>query len=108
MGWNNIVIEGHCMYKYENGDNSFLNVPCSNKNPGFICADCICSDANDERCKYFGFLKARSCVVLTDHDGNEIDFESYYSDEHDEELWFKGEKEWSNKWQQIFKNMRSL
>lgn len=94
MNWRYMALEGYCLYDEED----YTNVPCSNRQKGVISLNCLECNNKKEICKYFGFKKARSCVILTDLDGNEIQHKSFESEEIDEDLWLKNEEKWSKIW----------
>lgn len=96
MGWRNIVLEGHCLNTQENFD----DVPCKNNEQGFVSFECLCGDKG--YCRYFAFSKARSCVVMTDHDGDEIKFDSFDCEETDRDIWKREEIRWKKAWLKIF------
>jgi len=103
VAWNHLVVEGYCSYEKE----VFQNVPCCNAKPGLTSILCL-SDGNENiQCPYFGCVKARSSVILTDEHGNDASCTTFWSDEVDENEYIKKEKEWLEHWKMIIDNDKS-
>jgi len=95
MGWKHLVVEGHCFFGIlETRD----NIPkCCKNGPGHVGIYCLDSEEGEyKRCKFFGYGKARSTLVLTDASGEEVTFDSFWSDDDrdNNDLWVKKENAW--------------
>lgn len=103
MGWNHLVIEGYCLFQTE--DNA-SKLPCSKSEHGNVGLHCLNYDQKEKLCPYFGFNKARSSLVLTSENGENVASKVFSSDENiaNEKEWLKAEKTWIRKWVQKLLN----
>ena len=99
MTWNHVVLEGFCSYENE----VFENVPCCKTKPGFTSVLCLGYDNDNVRCSYFAYTRARSCIVLTDDNGDDISCATFWCDETNNDEYIKRENEWLSRWENLIK-----
>jgi len=104
MSWNHVVLEGHCFYET---DKVFKDVPCCDLKPGFTSIVCL-SDSNGKQCSYFGYTKARSCIVLTNDEGLDVACDTFYIDEENEKEFIKKENKWISNWKNLIKKSKDV
>lgn len=100
MNWNHVVVEGYCLYE----DKVFENVACCKTKPGFTSILCLNAEDKNEKCSYFGCVRARSCVVLTDELGNDVACKTFECNEIDSAKYEEKEREWIECWEKDIEN----
>lgn len=101
MSWNHVVLEGFCFYENE----EFIDVPCCNTKPGFVSIECLC-DTNNQKCPFFGYTKARTCIVLTDDKGHDVACNTFWVDEPDNSKYIIEENEWIATWKKLIERSK--
>ncbi|MCP4181598.1 MAG: hypothetical protein GY756_27860 [bacterium] len=120
MSWNNIVVEGHCLLKFDvdldklnsaikdyiqkNGKVPPKCCKYSGERVGSFCLKYI--EEENVYCPFFAFVTAKSSVILTNNIGEEAASDSFWIDNNlknqnanEWEIeWAKQEKEWIMKW----------
>lgn len=98
MGWKHIVLEAFCLLG-SNQENE-QNPECCKDGPGGLGFHCIQSNDAGKICSFFRFGKARSTIVVTNEDGDEVSFQSFSSDDdiENESVWLQKESEWISNW----------
>jgi hypothetical protein len=98
MGWSHIVLEAYCLFDYSEDKDKKIPSYCISCEVGRHCLNI--NNKNSQFCPFFGFSPARSTVVLTDIDGDDIACTGFYleDDSIDENEWLKREKKWLRKW----------
>lgn len=92
MNWSHILIEGFCLF--DTDSDSVVPSCCINGlgNTGINCL--LSKETEKSMCPYFGFQEAKSTILLTNNIGVSIEFDSFDSDELDENEWRKKELDW--------------
>ena len=97
MGWKHVVIEGYCLYK-----DTDLGAPkCCLNGTNNIGLHCLGYDEKEHKyCPFFAYGTARTSVVLTGADGDEVAYSSFSSDENlsNEKKWLEEEQKWIEHW----------
>jgi hypothetical protein len=96
MTWRYLLLEGYCLCE----NLSDVSLRCHKYSAGKVDIYCL---ENEEhlKCVYFGFIKAKSSIVLTDRDGNEVNFSGFDCDVENEDDWLNEEESWRNFWNEL-------
>lgn len=102
MNWSHLLIEGYCVFNPEK-DKALPS--CCTNGAGKISFNCLLHDEEGKRmCPYFGFQKSKSTLALTNNEGNTIAFDSFESNQSDENKWQQEELRWVNEKAKVIKN----
>ncbi|WP_234410368.1 hypothetical protein [Caldalkalibacillus mannanilyticus] len=92
------MIEGQCFFEDEGND----KIPnCCSYGPGDVGVHCMTYE-DGKYCPYFGFNKTRATVVLTGGNGQEVEYNTFWTSiSLSVEEWIKKENEWIKRWAKI-------
>ena len=103
MNWNHVIFEAYCLFNEENDEMPM----CCIYEPGRTGIHCFEYDEeNHKHCPYLSLGKARTTIALANENGDVVASKVYQGDDSliDERLWLNAEREWIEKWREIFKS----
>ena len=103
MSWSHLLIEGYCLFDKDKDE----KIPdCCDNGPDNIGLNCLLKkEYKNSMCPFFGYKKTRSTIAITDGEGHVINFDSFESDDIDENKWIEGETRWIKKCSNIIDNI---